>query len=108
MTIRINADLIDSWSSFHQVFKIALGFPGFYGANMDAWIDCMSYIDDPTSEMTRYTVKSGQTVIIELINADNFKTKHENIYFTLLDCIALVNRRKIDDKTRTLIAIASM
>jgi hypothetical protein len=108
MTVRINTDLIDSWTDFHQVFKIALGFPDYYGANMNAWIDCMTYIDDPDAGMTRNAVKPGQTIIIELVNSDNFKEKHEDIYYALLDCSAIVNSRKIDDKTRTFIAIARL
>ena len=108
MTIRINTDLIDSWTSFHQVFKIALGFPDFYGANMDAWIDCMTDIDDPNSGMTRLTVEPNATVLIELVNSENFRKSHEDIYFALLDCVAFVNMRKINENSHTLIAVASM
>ena len=108
MTIRINTDLIDGWSSFHQLFKMAIGFPEYYGANMDAWVDCMTNLDDPTSGMTRNSVKPGQTIIIELINADKFKTNHQDIYFALLESVAYVNSRKIEDKTRTLIAVAAL
>jgi hypothetical protein len=46
--VTIPADRITDWESFHSVFKQALGFPDFYGRNMDAWNDCMTYLDDPT------------------------------------------------------------
>jgi hypothetical protein len=52
MLVRIDATSIRDWNSFHAVFKQAMGFPDFYGANMDAWIDCMSYLDDPAAGMT--------------------------------------------------------
>jgi len=35
-------DAITDWASFHDVFMHTLGFPDFYGRNMDAWIDCMT------------------------------------------------------------------
>lgn len=108
MIIRINADLIDSWNSFHQVFKFTLGFPDFYGANMDAWIDCMTHIDDPTSGMTSFTVKPNETVMLALVNSEKLKNSNQDIYYALLDCVAFVNRRKIEEKSRTYIAVASL
>jgi RNAse (barnase) inhibitor barstar len=50
--IAIPADQITDWESFHSVFQAAFGFPDFYGRNMNAWIDCMSYLDEPPSGMT--------------------------------------------------------
>lgn len=40
--IAIPLDQITDRKSFHEVFAKTLGFPKFYGRNMDAWIDCMS------------------------------------------------------------------
>ncbi len=51
--VRINTELISNWDSFHQIFKMTFGFPEFYGNNMNAWIDCMSYIDDKETGMTK-------------------------------------------------------
>ena len=47
-TRTIDGAAIKDFDSFHKVFKQALGFPGFYGSNMDAWIDCMGDIHDDT------------------------------------------------------------
>ena len=38
---------IKDWQSFHQIFSQTFGFPAFYGNNMDALIDCLSYLDEP-------------------------------------------------------------
>lgn len=46
-------DRIIDWPSFHAVFEEALGFPGYYGWNMDAWIDCMTYVDNADYGMLR-------------------------------------------------------
>lgn len=49
--VSIPADRILDWQSFHDVFAEAMGFPSYYGRNMDAWIDCMTYADEPSMEM---------------------------------------------------------
>jgi len=41
------------------VFAESFGFPGFHCRKMgDAWIDCMTYLDDPSGErkLSRITV----------------------------------------------------
>ena len=45
--VRLDCDRITDWDSFHAVFAEVFGFPNFYGRNMNAWIDCMTYLDDP-------------------------------------------------------------
>jgi hypothetical protein len=57
--ITIAADQITDWDSFHSVFQATLGFPEFYGRNMDAWIDCMTYVDDPSGGLTRVSIRRG-------------------------------------------------
>src|SRR5688572_7987636 len=42
IVIKIDTQRITDWKSFHNLFAEVFGFPGFYGRNMDAWIDCMS------------------------------------------------------------------
>ncbi len=44
--VRLDCDRITDWESFHSLFAEVFGFPDFYGRNMNAWIDCMSYLDD--------------------------------------------------------------
>ena len=50
--VRIDGSTIKDEDTFHDVFSTAFGSPGFYGQNMSAWIDCMSYLDEPEAEMT--------------------------------------------------------
>lgn len=60
--VRIDAALINDEESFHTVFSDALGFPHFYGCNMNAWIDCMAYLDDPAAAMSSIHIAPGQTL----------------------------------------------
>jgi len=45
--ITIPTHRITDWDSFHDVFAEILGLPGFYGRNMNAWIDCLTSADEP-------------------------------------------------------------
>jgi len=45
--VTVPVEKITDWPSFHDVFQETLGFPKFYGRNMNAWIDCMTSIDTP-------------------------------------------------------------
>ena len=58
--VRVDANPITDWQTFHSVFAEKFGFPSFYGRNMAAWVDCRSYLDDPSAEMSSIHVQSGQ------------------------------------------------
>jgi hypothetical protein len=104
--IRIDASKIYDWESFHSVFAEAFGFPSFYGRNMDAWIDCMSYLDDPDAEMTSVHVRSGDTLTLFVEHAKGFKSRCPEQFLTLLECSGIVNSRCVKHKTPALLALA--
>lgn len=106
-TVRINADLIKDWDSFHDLFKITFGFPDFYGRNMNAWIDCMTYIDDKDSGMTKVSINKTDTLVIELTNSNEFKQRCPDIHSAILECAAFVNFRKVENNEQSMIAIAA-
>lgn len=66
--IQIDAARLRDWETFHSVFALELGFPSFYGKNMNAWIDCMSAIDDPDGGMTTVHASPGDPVVLRLEN----------------------------------------
>jgi RNAse (barnase) inhibitor barstar len=105
--VRINTDLITDWNSFHDIFKMIFGFPDFYGRNMNAWIDCMTDIDDKETGMTKLWINKTDTLVIELTNTDSFKERCNDIYTALLECAAFVNYRKIESNEQAMIAIAA-
>ncbi|HEY4646882.1 MAG TPA: barstar family protein, partial [Steroidobacteraceae bacterium] len=49
---RVDGSRIHDWASFHDEFNRTFAFPDFYGRNMDAWIDCMSSLDEPSAQLT--------------------------------------------------------
>ena len=104
--IRIDASGIRDWESFHDVFAHAFGFPEFYGRNMDAWIDCMSYLDEPSSGMTSVHVAPGSTLTLVIDGAQSFKDSCPEQYLALLECTGFVNWRLADNGHPALLALA--
>ncbi len=62
MMVFVDTTEITDWQFFHQIFSQIFGFPTFYGNNMDAFIDCLSYFDEPQAEMTRRTCYARRNV----------------------------------------------
>lgn len=89
--ITIPVERITDWPSFHDVFAQALGFPDFYGRNMDAWIDCMTYLDDG---LTTVTVPPGEVLHLRIDNPFEFKRRCPELYDALIECSAFVNYRR--------------
>src|SRR5258707_101637 len=96
MIVRIDANHIADWDTFHTVFAEAFGFPNFYGRNMNAWIDCMTCLDDPSAGMTSVHVPPGEIVVLHLEHMDAFAHRCPEQYETLLECAAFVNWRRIE------------
>jgi RNAse (barnase) inhibitor barstar len=94
--VKINGDLIGDWDSFHDVFADALGFPDFYGRNMSAWVDCMTYVDDADAGMTKVAVPPGSVLTLQIENVNSFAQRCPELYSALIECAAFVNWRRIE------------
>jgi len=92
----IPAERITDWDSFHSICKEVLGFPNFYGRNMNAWIDCMTYLDDPPSGMTNVSVEKGDLLTLRIDDAAGFQKRCPEQYAALIECTAFVNYRRIE------------
>lgn len=88
----IDGNELTDWKAFHQVFKETMNFPQYYGNNMDAWIDCMTDIKE--------------SLLISITNSEELKEKQEEIYFTILECTALVNSIKLDEGDDSVFAVS--
>ena len=94
--IPIPTNLISDWRSFHEVFAGALGFPAFYGANMDAWIDCMTYADEPEAQMLARAVRPGELLTLQIDDASDFAVRCPEQFKALVECTAFVNYRRVE------------
>ena len=73
--VEVDTADIHDWDSFHAVFSDAFGFPNFYGRNMDAWVDCLTYLDDPAAGMTRVHALAGGVVTLKLFGVTEFAAR---------------------------------
>ena len=96
MEVKIDFSLIQDWETFHSLFKKVMGFPDFYGHNMNAWIDCMSYIDDPESGMSSVTVDSGGNLEIIASHIETTSKDHPEILQGFIECTAFVNQSFVE------------
>jgi len=103
--IRIDGNRIHDWSTFHDVFAQVFGFPSFYGRNMDAWIDCMSYLDEPSAGMSSIHVAAGEVLSLAVDNAASFKSRCPEQFQALVESAAFVNWRVMEKGGRPLIAL---
>ncbi len=94
--VTIPADQITDKESFHDVFQKVLGFPGYYGRNMDAWIDCMTCLDDPDSGMTEVAVGEDEILTLKIDAAAEFAKRCPNLFKDLIECTAFVNYRRTE------------
>ena len=92
-TVHIDGTRISDWTSFFDAFAQAFGFPDYFGRNMDAWIDCMTCLDE---EMSQVQVAPGELVCIALDHAAHFKAECPNQYQALVECAAFVNWRRME------------
>jgi hypothetical protein len=104
--VQIDGGKITDWASFHQHFSESLGFPGFYGRNMDAWNDCMTYVDDSEAGMTSVHVAPGDVLVLCVSGAGDFKKRCPEIYDALLECSAFVNYRRIEKGEQAVLALS--
>jgi hypothetical protein len=91
--VRIDASRITDWDTFHDVFAETFGFPALYGRNLNAWIDCMTYLDEPHSGMTTIHGTATDHVVLQLEDVNSLPNE---IYAALVECAAFVNWRRIE------------
>ncbi|WP_293781195.1 barstar family protein [uncultured Oxalicibacterium sp.] len=103
-TAQLDGALIAGWEDFHTACKTAFGFPDFYGANMDAWVDCMSYLRDDDG-MTRFRLKDNEVLQIVITHADVIKTRFPELLEELAFCIDAINDRYADYGEKAALAL---
>ncbi len=103
--IRLQTKGITDWDSFHSVCAETLGFPGFYGRNIDAWIDCMTYLDDANAVVTAATVAPGELFHLEVADSMDFQKRLPEIFQAFIESAAFVNWRRVSQGERPVLAL---
>lgn len=97
--VRIPTSEIHDWPSFHDVFARVLGFPGFYGRNMNAWIDCLTCADVDDG-MVNVVVADGDVLTLQLDDVPSFAARCPEQYAAVVECAAFVNWRRLEREPR--------
>ena len=103
---RIDCANIKDWDSFHDEFNRVFEFLDGYGRNMDAWIDCMTCIDDPDDGMTGIHCEEDGILTIELENVNELRGKRFEYWEAIVECAAFVNWRRIDTGQKPVLALS--
>lgn len=82
------------------------GFPDFYGRNANAWIDCLTYIDDPGAAMTSIHAPPGGVLTLQLDYVDEFADRCPGLYAAIIECAAFVNWRRIETGQEPVLALS--
>ena len=94
--VSIDCRRITDWSTFFDVFTEALGFPGFFGRNMNAWMDCLSSADAPEDGLTNVHAPPGGVLVLQLDHMSDFAARCPEIHAALVECSGFVNWRRIE------------
>jgi RNAse (barnase) inhibitor barstar len=104
--VKIDTRRITDWNTFHDVFSEAFGFPDFYGRNMDAWIDCMTDLDDPSTKMSKIHTMPDGIIVLQLENVENFARRCPEQYAAIVECTAFVNLLKVEIGEEAVLTLA--
>lgn len=104
--VNVPTQQIHDWQTFYYVFADVLGFPDFYGRNMDAWIDCITHADDERAKMIDIIVGACDVLTLQLDDARGFAERCPEQYRAIIECAAFVNWRRIDIGHRPIVAVS--
>ena len=93
-TVTLDGAAITDWQAFHTQARVAFGFPEFYGCNMDAFVDCLSYLRDDDG-MSAIRLGPEEVLQIDVLHADAWRAAQPDMLEEVL-CIAGINERYED------------
>lgn len=91
--VRLETAAIVDYGTFHDVCAATFGFPAFYGRNMNAWIDCLTYLDDG---MSRFDLPRGEVLTIEVVDFEALRLRAPDVAKALVECAEFVNQRLVE------------
>lgn len=93
--VHLDGTTIDSWNAFHDQCAAVFGFPDFYGRNMNAWIDCLTYVREGDG-MSRFSLGPDEALVIEIAGTREFNHRAPEVFDALTECAASVNLRHVE------------
>ncbi len=94
-TIKLDGELLTDWEAFHTVSQEAFGFPDYYGRNISAWIDCLSYLRDDDG-MSTIRLNDEELLTIALSGSEALGQRFPELLEELQFCVDMINERYAD------------
>ena len=88
VTLSINFEGVKEEKEFHTRLKDLFGFPDFYGANYYALVDCLGGLKIPEDEMSLFTIKKNEYVLLE---TNNINQLPDDVMFEFISAIVNIN-----------------
>ena len=92
--VQLRGAAIGDWDAFHDQCAVAFGFPAFYGRNMDAWIDCLTYVRDGDG-LSHFALGPTEPLVVEVLETEAFNRQAPEIFDAFVACLAIVNERHV-------------
>lgn len=94
-TVKLDGELLTDWEAFHTVSQEAFGFPDYYGRNISAWIDCLSYLRDDDG-MAAIRLNDDELLTIALSGSEVLGQRFPELLEELQFCVDMINERYAD------------
>lgn len=94
-TVKLDGELLTDWEAFHTVSQEAFGFPDYYGRNISAWIDCLSYLRDDDG-MAAIRLNDDELLTIALSGSEALGQRFPELLEELQFCVDMINERYAD------------
>jgi hypothetical protein len=105
MIVRIDARRLTDSAALVAALAEAFGFPAGTGKNLDAVVDCLTELDNPTAGMSRVHVFPGHVVVLAVDHV-GVKAKSAAQVKALGDVVAFVNWRRLAKRQPPVVALA--
>lgn len=90
-TVTIDTSQITDTESFHDVVAAAFGFIEGYGRNLDALVDCLRSLDNPSRCLGAVTVPPSGIIVLHLKGMADFIRRNSELASSLQSIFASVN-----------------
>jgi len=105
MKVIIDFTKITDLETFHAAFNETMGFPHFDGHNLDAWIDCMSSIDDVDAGRSSVTISPDESLEMIIIGTESALKNCPKVFNAFLEGTASVNQSFLKKRSKTILKV---
>jgi len=106
LSVRVDAAAMTDWQSLHRVFATAFGYPQSYAATKEAWVECMTHLDDPQAQTTAVHCEPGQVIVLVVENGRELRTRHSELAAGIVALVGEVNERRVQEGKLPVLVLA--